>query len=308
MDLKNQPDRLGSECLLCIAGKLCAAYPPESTEQQRLQYIQNVYSIMAAAPATDAAPVVVDHINNMREEMFGDRVSYSSVKHHFNELMLSREEKVRGDIEAAPDPLARAIQYALIGNYIDFGAQSDVSEETLEEQFEAARSKTFDRDAYEKLQKDLESKRTLLYLTDNCGEIVLDKLLIEQLLKQFPRLEVTVMVRGEEVLNDVTMEDAVQTGLDKMSRVRVMDNGNRIAGTWLPSMPEEALKVLEESDIILAKGQGNYETMNGCGLNVYYLFLCKCDMYVRLFGVPRLTGMLIREMEHRIQDHQGGLS
>ena len=102
-----------------------------------------------------------------------------------------------------------------------------------------------------------------------------------------------VLVRGEQVLNDATLEDAVQVGLTEMADVR--GNGSDIAGTCIEEMSEEARKIIYDSDVILAKGQGNFETMQMCGLNVYYIFMCKCEMFARKFQVPRFTGMLLSD-------------
>ena len=132
-----------------------------------------------------------------------------------------------------------------------------------------------------------------MYLTDNCGEIVMDKLLIEEIQKLNQKAEVTVIVRGLPVLNDVTMEDAIQVGLTEM--VNVIGNGSEIAGTYLEDISEEAKNVIDDADVILAKGQGNFETLRMCGKNIYYIFMCKCEMFAKRFQVPRYYGMLIND-------------
>ena len=153
---------------------------------------------------------------------------------------------------------------------------------------------------YECFKQDLKQAKTLTYVLDNCGEIVLDKLLIKEIKRQYPKLQISVLVRGKEVLNDVTMEDAIQTGLTKM--VPVIENGTGIAGTVLEKISKEAKEALNEADIILAKGQGNFESMYGCGLNVYYLFLCKCDWFVKRFAMTKNAGVFLREGEYILQN------
>ena len=134
-----------------------------------------------------------------------------------------------------------------------------------------------------------------LFVCDNCGEIVLDRLMLEQLKKRFPWLSVKALVRGGEVLNDATAEDAVYAGLDQVAQI--VSNGEAVAGTIYEMMPEEAKKALDEADVILAKGQGNYESLSGQGRHVFYEFLCKCDLFTSRFHVPKLTGMFIEEKE-----------
>jgi uncharacterized protein with ATP-grasp and redox domains len=152
-----------------------------------------------------------------------------------------------------------------------------------------------DLPAYADLRADLAKARRLVILTDNCGEIVMDKLLTETIHRLYPNLGITVLVRGGEVLNDATMEDAVQIGFDRMEGITVLGNGDRLAGTDLTRISPEARAAITEADLILAKGQGNFETLQGCGLNIYYAFLCKCRFFADRFGVPVYTGMLVRE-------------
>ena len=120
-----------------------------------------------------------------------------------------------------------------------------------------------------------------------------DKLMIEQLKKRFLHLTVRALVRGSEVLNDATIEDAQYTGLDKVAEI--IPNGDAIAGTIYDMLPQEAKRALDESDVILSKGQGNYESMSGQGRHVFYAFLCKCDLFTSRFNVPKLTGILVEE-------------
>ena len=135
--------------------------------------------------------------------------------------------------------------------------------------------------------------KKFLLLCDNCGEIVLDRLMIEQLKIRFPQLSVKALVRGEDIINDATMEDAEYTGLDKVAKI--VTSGVAVAGTVYDMLPDEAKEAFEEADVILSKGQGNYETLSGLGIHIYYEFLCKCDYFMSRFRVPRLTGLFIEE-------------
>lgn len=123
---------------------------------------------------------------------------------------------------------------------------------------------------------------------------MLDKLFIEQLRKRFPELEIKIMVRGSEVLNDATLEDACYVGMDKLTEV--ISNGNAVAGTVYDMLPDEAKKALDTADVILAKGQGNYESLCRQGRHIFYSFLCKCELFTSRFNVPRLTGVFVEEI------------
>lgn len=211
--------------------------------------------------------------------------------------MLNVEASVEEKIRTSADPLETALLYARIGNYIDFAALENVSQETMLKLLENENQEPLSQTEYANFQTDLSTAKTLVYLTDNCGEIVLDKLAVKILKEKYPQLNITVIVRGYPVVNDATMEDAEEIGLTDI--VKVTGNGSNVGGTWFPGLSNEARTLLEQADVILAKGQGNFETMNDCGLNVYYLFLCKCDLFQRRFHAKALQGMFLNE--RRIQ-------
>ena len=285
--------RLHPECISCMTKIHLDKCPSEMSEDKKVEYMQRVLKVLAEAPSNYGAPVIVRTINEIQEEMFGIKQDYAEIKKRYNQVMMGHEGQVTEKLEQSEDSVKTGIQYAMIGNYIDFGARINVNEEQLTELLNDADRFVIDEKQYSELVRDLEKAHKLVYLTDNCGEIVMDKLLIREIRKKYPELEVTVLVRGAEVINDATMEDAAQVGLTDM--VRVIPNGSDIAGTWMEELSEEAKAVLEDADVILSKGQGNFETLRKCRMNIYYIFLCKCDLFANTFQVPKLTGMLINE-------------
>lgn len=139
-----------------------------------------------------------------------------------------------------------------------------------------------------------------MLIADNSGEIVFDRLMIEEMKAKYPNLHVTVMVRGAEVSNDATMEDAVYVGMDKVATL--VSTGVPVAGAIPEMITEEALLAMKNADVILAKGQGNYESLFGQGYHIFFSFLCKCDMFVKHFGVERFTGMIVEEPDAKKLD------
>lgn len=285
--------RLHPECIRCMTKVHLDKCPKEASDDKKVKYMQRVLKVLAEAPDRYGAPVIVRTIQQIQEEMFGIKQDYADIKKYYNEVMMAYEKQVNSKLAQADDSIKTGIQYAMIGNYIDFGARINVNEEQLTELLNDTDRFVVDEKQYGELIDDLERAAKLVYLTDNCGEIVMDKLLINEIRKKYPDLKVTVLVRGAEVINDATMEDAIQVGLDKIAEV--VPNGTDIAGTWLEEISVEAKAVMEEADLIISKGQGNFETLRKCGLNIYYIFLCKCDLFANTFGVPKLTGMLINE-------------
>ncbi len=263
------------------------------SEEKKEQFMKELCGLIANAPADATSPVIVADIRVLFKKYFDIVDSYEDEKKHFNELMSDSEDVLSQMIESADEPLKEALRLSRIGNYIDFGAMNEVSDKKLAELFAETENDVVDEKEWTALKEDLAKAHTLTYLTDNCGEIVLDKLFIRKIKEAYPALDITVIVRGGNVLNDATMEDAQSVGLTDI--VKVIGNGSSIAGNSLGYISEEAEKLIRNADVVISKGQGNFESLNGCGLNIYYLFLCKCDWFVRKFQMKRLTGILVND-------------
>ena len=195
-------------------------------------------------------------------------------------------------MEQAADPLLAGLQFAILGNYLDFSAlQGQISFEKFTEMLDTAQDMELDEAVLSQFRADLEAGKKLLYLTDNAGEIGFDRIFAETICRLYPGLDICFCVRGGPALNDATREDAQAVGIP----FRVIDNGNLIPGTWLPQLGQEARQAMEEADVIFAKGMANVETLLGCGKNIYYAFLVKCQRFVNLFHRELMTPMLVRE-------------
>ena len=285
--------RLNPGCISCLLKSRLEDFPEDTPHEMQIEYMQRVLKAISETPKSEGAPVIVRTINQIQKEMFGYNKDFTHVKSHFNELMLEKAPSVREKLNQSEDSLKLAIQYAMTGNYIDFGAMNNVDEEQLDQLLDQASGNHVDEKEYASLKADIEKARSIVYLTDNCGEIVMDKLLIEEIKKQNPNAQITAIVRGKPVLNDATMEDAIQVGLTEL--VNVIGNGSEIDGTYLEEISEEAKNAIDCADVIFAKGQGNFETLRMCGKNIYYIFMCKCEMFAKRFQVPKYYGMLIND-------------
>lgn len=287
--------RLHSECIRCLTGKYLSKIPDWLSEEQKVEYLQSILSVMGSANPEYAAPVAMKDIEEILYCKFGIRQDFSGIRRYFNALMLEREAEFMRLTEGAEDPLKRGVQLAMIGNYVDFGAIENVNAESLTALIEDSEKQPVNESQLNALKKDLAGAKKLVYLTDNCGEIVFDKCLMKTIGRLYPALSVTAIVRGGDVSNDATMEDAELVRLDEAAKV--MHNGTAVAGTWLEGISQEALCEIDSADVIISKGQANFETLRMCGRNVYYIFLRKCDMFARNFGVEKLTGMLINDRD-----------
>lgn len=287
--------KVSAECMHCLVKRQAENIKKYPDEEKKAEYLGKVLGIIANNAAEEPAPVLLSHIGRLHEEYFGKPFSFDELKKGYNAMLLEKEDEIRTKISEAADPLALALRFAQIGNFIDFGAMDSVDDAKLMEFLEQAERLPLSEDAYKKFTENLKTARKLVYMTDNCGEIVLDKLLLESIQKAAPHVECTVIVRGEPVLNDATMEDALQVGIEKCGKV--IPNGTNIAGTYIPWVSAEAKQAMDEADILISKGQGNFESLHGCGLNIYYLFLCKCQWFMERFGLPQYSGVFINEKD-----------
>lgn len=289
--------KLSAMCIRCLIDRQEERIREFENENKKTAFMKEIAAIISSCEEYASAPYLVYRINLVYKRYFGDRFSYEKEKKEFNALMLSLEEQISAKIHSEDDRekvLKNAINYARTANYIDFGVSNHVSREKLLELLDKSVQEPLDEETYFSFTGDLDNARHLVYLTDNCGEIVADKLLIKVLKERNPNLGITVIVRGMPVLNDATLEDAEAVGLTRL--VKVIHNGNGVAGTQITLLSDEARHALGDADLIISKGQGNFETIHGCGLNIYYLFLCKCEWFVKRFGLERLKGVFINEM------------
>ena len=286
--------KLNSFCMTCLVQMQERQIRNFPDEEKKVLYMRKIMGFLANADENLSAPALLEPLAGLYEEYWGvQNHGMEKVKKQFNDLLLSMEDALEQEIRLSKEPLETALCYARIGNYIDFGALQDVSSEILLSMFAQENKKPLDEKEYAYFQKDLEKAQKLVYLTDNCGEIVLDKIVMKLLKEQYPDLSIEVIVRGAAVSNDAALEDAEYVGLTDL--VSVLGNGSRIAGTELSCISKEARQKIQQADVIISKGQGNFETIHGCGLNIYYLFLCKCDWFMRKFQAKHLEGMFVNE-------------
>lgn len=285
--------RIKKSCEACLFDKQ-EHLANKLSEEKKKEYLLEIQQILDNRKDTDSAPYMVYLFKQIQPKYFGVLQGYADIKRQYNDLVLSMEKGIEAKIEVAKDPLETAMIYARLGNYIDFGAMNHVDEKVFLEMLDNAAKEDVNQAVYKAFLEEMAQAKHFCLLCDNCGEIVLDKLFVRQLRKRFPALQITALVRGEETLNDATMEDAIYCGLEK--EMRVLSNENGVAGTVEDMLGEEAKEALQQADVILSKGQGNYETMMGCGKNIYYSFLCKCDLFTDRFRVPKYTGMFVKEV------------
>ncbi|BDF32777.1 hypothetical protein CE91St62_08430 [Lachnospiraceae bacterium] len=286
--------RADRECYTCCVDKartLLGQY--DVPEHDAAKVLSHIKGKLETAGADTSAPILMAQAMRMLEEQTGITDAFDVPKKRYNKLLLGMEDSIYDEIMREKDRFLAALQYAITGNYIDFGAMSDVEEEKLYELLSDRAEVKPDCEEATRLEAELSGASRLVYITDNAGEIVLDKVFLRVIKELYPKLQITVIVRGKPVLNDATAEDAKLVGIDTIAAI--IPNGTDIPGTPIDGISRAAREAIEAADLCIAKGQGNFETLRGCGKNIYYLFLCKCELFVRKFQVERFTPVLSNE-------------
>ncbi len=292
-----------SMCISCMIGKQERQIRPFSDEHKKSDYMHRVLEILYRHGRSESAPWLAEQIDQLYENFWGEAEDYSQIKHRYNRLLLDKEQEIERRIRGSEDPVEECVKYVCAANYIDFSAVEHVTEQTFEKLLEKAGGETVPQEEYREFRKDLEKAKKLVYLTDNCGEIVLDKVFIRFLKEEYPHLQITVIVRGKEVINDATMEDAREVALTDL--VPCVGNGNGAPGTVLKRFGRQTRRLILDADLVISKGQGNFESLFGEGVNPYYFFLCKCELFVRRFGLEQYRSVFVKEERVKIGEMAG---
>ena len=195
-------------------------------------------------------------------------------------------EKVTGYVESAEDPFKAAVMVSVIGNIMDFGTPHAISgPEEFDARFSEMMEQGIGSDDTDRFRELLAKSRSILYFFDNCGESQFDKLLIRQIRKMGVR--VVGVVRGERILNDVTLEDALRAGLDK-ELDRIVTTGEFRIGAVLSKAGDDLKEELGKADLIVAKGMANYESLSDqdAGIPKVHILRTKCGAVARSLKVP----------------------
>ena len=284
-----------AECLMCHFNRSVKKAMAQGDAQKALAFAKELMGVYQNAPADVSSPWFNPIVAEMMTRYFGlGDDQYIEEKEMSNRFVMERFDTIASIAENAEDPVLAGLQLAILGNYMDFAAlQDQVSFEKLEEMLYDALKMTLDMQVYASMRQDLQKGKKLLYLTDNAGEIGMDRIFAQEIHKAYPHLDITFCVRGGLTVNDATREDAAFVGIP----FPVIDNGNLVSGTQLDMLSREAKEAMDSADIIISKGMANTETLYGSGYPIYYAFLIKCARFVQEFGKPLLTPMLVKEQK-----------
>ena len=285
---------MNSTCIACRVHRIIDTVGPLGTEEQLTVFLKKWMEMASKYDDTIDSARCGYYTDLLTKELYGVDPAdlMKKDREDSNRFVVERIDHIRSRVEAAADPVYAGLQYAILGNYLDFAALAGkISYEDLDAMLDKAKDICLDDSTVSRFAADLREGKRLLIITDNAGEIGFDRVLAQVLKKQYPHLEITFCVRGLPVANDATRADAAAVGIE----FPVIDSGNAVGGHAMELLSEEAKNAMEQADVILAKGMGNTESLFGCGYNVYYAFLVKCRRFVEVFNAPMMQAMLIKE-------------
>jgi len=268
------------DCVPCLARQaLDAARSVSSDPNVHEQILRDLLSMIATADLRQSPPAIGQRIHRRLRELTGNPDPYRAAKERFNRLALDLLPALTARVDGARDRFDMALRLAAAGNLIDLATRSAISDREVRHAIDSALSTPVVGDV-EALRAATHAAGSILYLADNAGEIVFDRLLIERL----PAGRVTVAVRGRPVINDATLADARAAGLDRIAEV--IDNGSDAPGTVLDDCSAAFRSRFHSAGLIIAKGQGNFETLSDTQANIFFLLKIKCPLVAQLTGTP----------------------
>ena len=273
-----------AECLKCFvrqAEDACRLNELDAAFGKKV--VEEVSRALPDISAGMTPPEIARTVYGIVEERSGKKDPYKDLKDKSNRMALKLYPELKKRVDGARDRLLAAVRLAVAGNVIDYGLPHVFD---IEKEIEECLEKPFAVFDYDGFRKAVSDAGRILYILDNAGEIVLDRLLIETMGK-----DVVAAVRSRAIINDVTLDDAHYVGLDKICTV--IPSGSDMPGTVISRCGEEFRRYYEEADLIISKGQGNYETLSDEKRPIYFIFKAKCAVVARHVGC-RLGDMILK--------------
>ena len=256
------------------------------TDDQAVQekVLRSVMAELLDSPLDYSPPLIAHTIYSIVDDITGCDDPYKSLKMEYNQIAMEMYPDLKDIVDKSDDRLFTAVKLAIAGNIIDFGAniQFDV-EETIEDIL----TKKFAINDYPLFVESLEDSENILYLADNAGEVGFDRILIEEIMDY---ADVVYAVKKKPIINDATIDDAIFCGIDSIAEIVTTSD---TPGTILERCDPEFVEIYRSADMIISKGQGNYETLSEEAGYIFFLLLAKCPVIAADLGVKIGDGVLL---------------
>ncbi|MEJ2543992.1 MAG: ARMT1-like domain-containing protein [Calditrichaceae bacterium] len=264
------------DCIPCMMEQALQTGRIATSDESKIKALLDVVGDRVKdIPLENTPPETATFIYQKIKEITGDNDPYKKIKDQNIKQVIKLYPYLKDLVNESDDPLLMAIRLAIAGNVIDYGANRHFH---IEDEIEKAIDQDFAVLDYDKFKNDLKKARSILYLGDNAGESVFDKLLIATMGKP-----VTYVVREEPIINDVTMEDAVKSGIGEVAEI--ISSGAHTPAIILKLCNKDFIKKFNEADLVISKGQGNYEGLSEIDRSIFFLLKAKCELIARELDV-----------------------
>jgi uncharacterized protein with ATP-grasp and redox domains len=276
------------DCIPCFFKQaLEAARMAGADEKTQKIILDEISRTIPDIKLSSTPPEMGKTIHNLVKKITGEEDPYKETKRRANKQALKMYPELKAKVESAEDRLLMATELAIAGNIIDYGTKNslDVDDELqkiLRKEQEAIK---YEKEAlfnFQNFKESVTKAKIIMYIADNVGETVFDLLLIEEFKRNDPDKKIIYVVRESPIINDALKEDAYTSGIYKVAEV--ISSGSDIPGTIKAECSENFRKNLEKADIVISKGQGNFESFTDTNKQVYYLFMAKCPMVAKNVG------------------------
>ncbi|MDP8298361.1 MAG: ARMT1-like domain-containing protein [Candidatus Tantalella remota] len=278
-----------SECIPCFYRQaLDAAKLAGADDEMSKQILDDVSGVLSRLSFDVSPPEIARTVYGLVEEHTGGRDVYGEIKKSSNSMAMELYPEMKKMVESSDDVLLSAVRLAVAGNVIDYGVPHAFD---IEEEIEECLEKDFAFFDFKEFSEAVRGAKNILYILDNAGEIVFDRILVEEM----PAGKTVCAVRSKPIINDVTMEDAVSVGLDKI--VKVIPSGSDIPGTVVNECTKEFRSYYKKADLIISKGQGNYETLADERKPIFFIFKAKCAVVAKHVGC-QMGDIILKKHDH----------
>jgi len=275
------------DCIPCFYRQaLDAARIAGTDEIKQKQIVDKISQLIPDFPLEASPPEMGREIYSLVGKISGVKDPFKEIKENSNKFALKLYPKLKQEINNSEDGLLTALKLSIIGNIIDYGAKNslDVPKEInylFQGNFKTDNKNNSIIFKYKQFKEALNEVDTLIYLADNAGEVVFDRLLIEELVKELGK-EVIYVVKGKPIINDALIEDALFCGINRTAKV--ISSGSDAPGTLLKYCSPEFIRLYQKAELIISKGQGNYEALSGEDRPIFFLFRVKCPVIAEDVG------------------------
>jgi damage-control phosphatase, subfamily I len=275
--------RIHDKCLPCVVNQVIKVADITGVDKKEELY-REVFTYIGKMDFNITTPEIIGEVFDMIKKHTNNPDPYKETRNYYNTFFLKVLPEFEKKIEQAENSFQLAVRYAIVGNIIDFNPIHNTLLENIFDYFEKMDQLELAIDDSKGLMEDITNSKMLLYLGDNCGEICMDKILLKKIKELNPNVKILFGVRGKPVVNDSIAEDAYAVGIDEYAEI--IDNGDGSLGTVLNRTSPEFKEAYKKADIVIAKGQANYECLSEENKNIYFLLMTKCDVIANDIDAP----------------------